>query len=195
MRTLLVALLIAYLVGSVPFVYLFCMWMKGIDPRTVGDANPGAKNAFLHVGKAPGIIAGICDIFKGLVVILAAKWLGLEQLELFAVGVAVVMGHNYPVLLNFQGGQGMATTVGVLLGIAPEATLVGAICFLIGMLILRHWNLACAIGFAMVPITSYFWRNDIATTAYSVMLIPVIGIRKLIQDLTGWAARHRKGSD
>lgn len=118
-------ILISYLVGSIPTAYLFGK-LKGIDLHRYGSGNIGATNAWRVMGKGIGIITLIMDIIKGIIVVkIIAPFLsgktgeGLFLHQLYC-GLAVISGHNFPIFLKFRGGKGVATTAGVLLGLAPK---------------------------------------------------------------------------
>lgn len=113
------AVLISYLVGSIPTAYIFGKLYKGIDIRQHGSGNIGATNVFRVLGKGPGTFVLIVDIIKGILpVVLLPTFLGLSEIYpklLMAVGA--VCGHNWTVFLNFKGGKGIATSLGVLIGL------------------------------------------------------------------------------
>lgn len=192
MNTFWIALLTAYLLGSLPFAYGIARFARGIDPRTVGDGNLGAKNVFLNVGHAEGLLVGILDIGKGAAAIELARTLGLDLGALLVVGLAAVIGHNWSLFLHFQGGQGMATTVGVLLALLPCETLLSILVIAIVLVITRHWDFACGVGLALVPIVAWRWESDSALAVYPVALLPLIGVRKWMQTA---APRSQKRSD
>ena len=176
-----IGLLIAYLLGSLPFAVWVSRYLKDVDPRYLGDGNPGAKNVFHHVGHWEGILVACLDIGKGSLAILCGKFLGISELGLFAMGFSVVIGHGWPIFMGFRGGQGMAATLGILLVLAPGPALAG-ICFaMITLIVLHNWDAAWTIGFVMVPITAVVWDKNYPVTIYSVCLIPMIGIRKWMQ--------------
>lgn len=181
MNTLYLALLMAYVIGSLPFAYEISTILRGIDPRTVGDMNLGAKNVFLHIGHLEGVLVGFLDISKGLLSVLIGHSFGLDLYGLFAMGFAVVIGHNWSMFLGFHGGQGMATTIGVLLALAPISTMTGLAVGIITFLVTKHWDISCGIGLALIPIICWFWGQDHSLTFYSILLIPMIGVAKWLQ--------------
>ncbi len=113
-------IMISYLLGSIPTAYIFGKYYKGIDIRQHGSGNVGATNVFRVLGKKPGIIVLFLDILKGLIVVgLLADFLGLSaSLERVFLSIAVVFGHNWTIFLNFKGGKGIATSLGVIIGLA-----------------------------------------------------------------------------
>jgi glycerol-3-phosphate acyltransferase PlsY len=119
---ILFGLLAAYLLGSIPTAYIFGKVLKGIDIREHGSGNVGATNAFRVLGKGPGTVVLLVDIAKGfLAVTLVGDFFGLDKI-LFRVLLALiaVSGHNWTVFLQFKGGKGIATSLGVLIGLAVK---------------------------------------------------------------------------
>ncbi|MFA5115357.1 MAG: glycerol-3-phosphate 1-O-acyltransferase PlsY [Candidatus Omnitrophota bacterium] len=116
---------ISYLLGSIPNAYIFGRVLGGVDIRKVGSGNVGATNALRVLGKGAGVAVLLLDILKGfLAVILLGAIFGpritlvsSESLRI-VLGVACILGHNWPVFLGFKGGKGIATTLGVMIGLA-----------------------------------------------------------------------------
>ncbi len=118
---LLVAL--AYLVGSVPFAFLFARRKLHLDIRLVGSGNVGATNVFRVAGSGAGLLTVLFDVAKGAAVVVVARRFGAGQGVCASAGVAAVAGHIYPVWLGFRGGKGVATTCGAFAVLAPPAML------------------------------------------------------------------------
>jgi Predicted membrane protein len=115
------SLIAAYLIGSIPTAFIFAKFLKGLDIRKAGSGNVGATNAFRVLGKLPGILVLVIDIIKGLIcTTLIADFLPVAWINIWRIvlGVVVVVGHNWTIFLNFKGGKGMATSLGVLIGLA-----------------------------------------------------------------------------
>lgn len=119
MLNLIIGICMSYLVGSIPSAYIFGKVYKGIDIRQHGSGNVGATNVFRVLGKGPGILVLIIDILKGVVAIITiGDILGLSSIiERIFLGVAAVSGHNWTLFLQFKGGKGIATSLGVLIGL------------------------------------------------------------------------------
>jgi len=117
-----ISVLLSYLIGSIPVAYIFGRVLKGIDIREHGSGNMGATNAFRVLGRGPGTIVLVLDIIKGIIpVTLLANAFGLgDALSLVIIAIAAVSGHNWTVFLGFKGGKGMATSLGVLIGLAVQ---------------------------------------------------------------------------
>ena len=120
-------ILISYLIGSIPTAYIFGRLLKGIDIRKFGSGNVGATNALRVLGKPAGITVLVLDILKGFLAvfflgnIIAARITGISDITTrILLGFCCICGHNWTIFLKFKGGKGMATTLGVLLGLAAK---------------------------------------------------------------------------
>ncbi|RAL71100.1 putative membrane spanning protein [Dehalococcoides mccartyi] len=113
-----------YLVGAIPMAYLLSRWRRGIDIRRYGSGNVGASNVIKTAGKKLGLAVFVFDVSKGAIIILLAGWLGLELWQQIVVGLLTIAGHNWPVFLRFNGGRGIATSLGVALVMAPVPALI-----------------------------------------------------------------------
>ena len=117
------AILIGYVVGSLPIGYLVAQRAGGVDLRQVGSGNVGAANVYRTTGLAIAITVMLADMSKGALAVLLA---GTNPV---AAGVAAVVGHIYPIWLRFRGGKGVATASGVFAVLAPVPTLIAAASF------------------------------------------------------------------
>lgn len=115
--------LFSYLLGSIPTGYIIGS-LAGVDIRKVGSGNVGATNVARVVGKKRGLLTLIADVTKGFLPVFVAARLGLSHTAVAVIAIAAFLGHLYPVFLKFQGGKGVATALGVLLALAPMATVV-----------------------------------------------------------------------
>ena len=104
---------VGYLIGSIPFPFIFGKLVKGIDLRQVGSHNVGGRNAFHSIGPFWGVLAGALDAVKGIGALLAAQALGGEYPGYLLAGLAAIAGHNWPVWLRFKGGKGLAVAMGI----------------------------------------------------------------------------------
>ena len=125
------AIIAAYLVGSIPFAMISSKIFGLADPRTYGSGNPGATNVLRSGNKKAALFTLIGDALKGTLAVVVAKQMGLDDTTIALVALAVFLGHLYPVFLGFKGGKGVATAAGVLfaldpiLGAAVAGTLLG----------------------------------------------------------------------
>jgi glycerol-3-phosphate acyltransferase PlsY len=108
----------AYLIGSLSAAIIICKLMGLPDPRTQGSRNPGATNVLRIAGKKLAALVLLGDMLKGLIPLLVARAFEVEDHILAAVGLAAFLGHLYPIYFGFHGGKGVATSLGVLLGLA-----------------------------------------------------------------------------
>lgn len=119
---LLASIVVTYLIGAIPTAYIFGRVLKNLDIRKHGSGNVGATNAFRVFGKGPGVAVLIIDIVKGIIpTTLVADIFGLtDPLALVIIGLVAVAAHNWTVFLNFKGGKGIATSLGVLIGLTIQ---------------------------------------------------------------------------
>lgn len=148
-------LLSAYLIGAIPFAFIIGRAL-GVDLRKVGSHNMGAGNLTRQVGIGPGTAAAILDGLKGLVPFVVANYRGLGPGVAAVGGLAAVAGHNWSVYLKGRGGRGLATSVGVLLGIEPLLVLWPAIWAVAGWRI--GGGLAGFVGWSLLPVTAASFR-------------------------------------
>jgi len=171
----------AYLIGAIPFSWLFVRALKGVDLRTVGSGNVGSTNAMRVLGVRWGLVVQALDILKGWLPVFVATKLPVfagetapirhTEYATIAIGVCAVLGHVFPVYLRFRGGKGVNTSLGVFLALAPKATLVA---LGIGLLVLattRYVSLCSITGSLTFPFAVlYFYpsRTELAAVAGAV---------------------------
>ncbi|MCP3920305.1 MAG: glycerol-3-phosphate 1-O-acyltransferase PlsY [bacterium] len=140
------AIVVAYLLGALPFGFLLAKILKGVDLREIGSGNIGATNTMRALGRGPGLLAFALDFLKGWLptAVLAGLTVGEERLELaqVACGTAAVVGHCFPVYLGFKGGKGVATGCGAIVGIDPFVFLGAGVVWILTMLLTRYVSLA-----------------------------------------------------
>lgn len=177
------ALVVAYLLGSVPFAVVSSRLFGLADPRSYGSKNPGATNVLRSGHKGAAAMTLLGDLSKGwLAVFLARKYgaeLGLgESFVGFValVALAVFFGHLYPVFLKFKGGKGVATAAGVLLALDPWLGLATFATWLFVFLMLRYSSLAALVAAAAAPLFAFFlWGSDVMLPAVGIMAMALIG--------------------
>ena len=144
------AVLAAYLVGSLSFAVIVSRLMGLADPRSYGSKNPGATNVLRSGNKAAAVLTLVLDALKGYVpVLLALLWrdrLGLSELVIAMVGLAAFLGHLWPVFFRFEGGKGVATAAGVLLALNPHLGLATLVSWVIVAFFLRYSSLASLVA-------------------------------------------------
>ncbi len=154
-----------YFLGAVPFGLLVARALGGLDPRGGGSGNIGATNVARQAGKLAGVLTLLLDLGKGLgPAMLADYW--LTPWWAGAVGLAAFVGHCWPVYLRFKGGKGVATFLGVLLGLAPWAGLATGLVLILLAIATKHMSLGSLVGCGSS--TGWLWVFN-APTAYLFM--------------------------
>lgn len=147
----LILVIIAYFLGSIPTGLLLAR-AAGVDIRTSGSGNIGATNVYRTLGRSVGVMTLVGDCLKGLLPVLAARYLGLSDLWIAAVGLAAFLGHVYTIFLGFKGGKGVATALGVYLAVSPLAVL-GALCIFLAVVgKWRYISLGSITAAAAIPL-------------------------------------------
>ncbi len=186
-------LLLAYLIGSIPFSFLVVKAFAGADIRQHGSRNVGATNVARTFGKLPGIFALLLDIAKGYGAVAMAAWIvrmpqwpigadthvaSIRQPE-FWVGLAAIMailGHMFPIWLRFHGGKGVATATGAFLAMHPLVVAGGVIVFIGVLLTSRFVSLASILSAASMPLFFRYFAHapfwiDVASAAIAILVI------------------------
>jgi glycerol-3-phosphate acyltransferase PlsY len=145
-------LILAYLLGSIPFSWLIVRLVAHKDVRSVGSGNVGATNAMRAAGKAAGIAALLLDIAKGVAAVLLARRFGSAPALVGAAAFFVMLGHCYPVWLRFQGGKGVATSAGAMGALAPPAMALTLLVFLIAVAWKRYVSLGSIAAAGSFPL-------------------------------------------
>jgi len=169
-------IIFAYLLGSVPTGYLMGAWM-GVDVRVAGSGNIGATNVARVIGKRQGILTLAVDAAKGFIPVFAALQLGFAPAAAALIGTAAFLGHLYPVFLKFQGGKGVATALGVFVGLAPVATLVLIVIFAAVALASRIVSLSSMAAALAAPVTFWFFSYPPAVVGLSALIALMITMR------------------
>lgn len=155
-RLTLAAILLAYLLGSIPFGVILAMLFGGTDVRKSGSGNIGATNVARVVGPLAGTLTLICDLAKGAgAVLLAGKLSGGSASWMMIAGIAALVGHCFPVWLKFTGGKGVATAGGVFLVVSPPACLAAVVLFLLVVIFSRYVSLGSVSAAAAMPLLVY----------------------------------------
>jgi glycerol-3-phosphate acyltransferase PlsY len=170
--------LVAYVLGSFPSAVLVSRAVAGVDIRTLGDGNMGARNTTRSLGWWPGIIVAILDFGKGAIAVSLARNLGADPNLQLLSGTAAVVGHDFPIWAHFRGGQGMATSLGVLMLLVPEPTLWGLVIFASSYVILRHFDLSAALGLGLIVALLVLHEMPLLWVLYAALLFISIGLKK-----------------
>ena len=183
------ALLVSYLLGSIPTAYLFGK-MKGVDIRKVGSGNVGATNAMRALGRGLGITVLLLDILKGFIaVVVLGDYFGskpifweVQNLRII-IGLCCICGHNWTIFLRFKGGKGIATSFGVLLGLAltlPGLGIIIGILVLSWLIVFLAWrmvSLASIVAGIALPVLVILFRQPVILLIVSLILCTFVVIR------------------
>ena len=151
-------IVISYIFGSIPSGVIISRRFASIDPMKEGSGNIGATNVYRTAGKAYGIITLIFDILKGLAPVLIAKSFINSEVWIATIGFFAFIGHLYPFTLKFRGGKGVATSLGIFIGLTPLAILPIIIIFLTIIIIFRIASIGSIISSIIIPISIWIFR-------------------------------------
>lgn len=174
-----IAVIAAYLIGSLSFAVIVSRVMGLHDPRTYGSGNPGATNVLRSGSKPAAAITLLLDALKGLVPVVLVKvfgaQFGLGDSTVALVGLAAFLGHLYPVFFGFKGGKGVATALGVLLGISGWLGLATVLTWVIVAVFFRYSSLAALVASIFAPVyyvlcSGIVWDAETPITAAIVVM-------------------------
>lgn len=173
-------ILLAYLLGSVPFAVVVSRTLGLADPRSYGSGNPGATNVLRTGNKKAAVLTLLGDLLKGAIAVLVARWVGLEASGVYGVALAVFVGHLFPVFLRFKGGKGVATAAGVLLALNPWLGLAVLGTWLGVAYLSRYSSLAAILAALSAP----QWALLLEENGGTVLTVAVIGIALIARHAT-----------
>ena len=181
---LIIFIIIGYILGALPNGVWIGKYFKGIDIREHGSKNSGATNAYRVLGPKFGIMVLIADALKGFLPPFIASKFGVAGNSLLLIGMIAIIGHTLSFFLNFKGGKGVATSLGVFLFLIPNVTLALLIIFILVVYFTRYISLGSIIAAAALPILTAFSpiRNNVGR-------MPLIIMTLLIGAFVIW--RHR----
>ena len=180
----LLILFLGYLFGSFPSGYIAGRIFKGVDIRSLGSGSTGATNVLRHIGKRAAIIVFLIDVFKGALSILVAKYFQLDDSWQVATGLSALIGHIWPVWLNWRGGKAVATGLGIFLGISWQVGLATLGVFISMITLFRIVSLAsisAALALPLIMIISF------KSSSFS---LPFLMVSLIAMLLVVW--RHRE---
>ena len=166
--------LLAYFCGSIPSGVWIGKIFKGIDIRTVGSKNSGATNAYRNLGLKCGIATLVADALKGYLPLFIASHFDISDKFIVILGLIAILAHSVSCFLNFKGGKGVATSLGVFLFLAPKAILVTAIGFFIVVFATRFVSLASITGAIILPIMVVLLPAKVGVNKSLLVLITFI---------------------
>ena len=160
---------LSYIIGNISASYLIAKYAAGIDIRKYGSGNAGATNVLRTLGKKAGVAAFLGDALKGVIAVVLGRLIAGEDGQIFA-GLFVVIGHNWPVFLNFKGGKGIATTIGVMTAINPYIVAAIIPIGIVVIIITKYVSLASIMGMIIFPIIMLFTHQNIKLVLFSFIL-------------------------
>ena len=173
--------IIAYLIGSVNFSVILSKKMAGFDVREKGSGNAGTTNMLRSVGKKAAALTLVCDVLKGVVAILIAMFIGWafkvenQSLLVQIAGIAVVLGHTFPIFFGFKGGKGVATSLGILI---MSNWQIGLICLVFGVLLIALTRMvslgSCAAAVLFPVLTLFITDNYIVSQGSGYLIYSII---------------------
>ena len=191
-----IAVAVGYAVGAIPSAFLAGRIFKKQDIRRLGDGNVGAENAYRELGPKVGLAVLVADIGKGAFCVGLMNGIGFAEGAVLSSGAAAVVGHNWPVFLQFKGGRGAATSIGALLvALYPAAFIAGALGLMTLLrgsrnsgerrrgLLPREFNAtrACAATFIPLPLVAWGLGYSVSLILYSIALPSMVGIVHFFQ--------------
>jgi len=177
--TRIIIVVVAYLIGSIPFGYLVVRRKIGADVRQTGSGGTGATNVSRRAGKAAGVLTLLLDAAKGSVAVLIAKTVTGDDWVIAVAAVAALVGHIFPVWLGFRGGKGVATGVGIFLVLAPIALLCAGVVFVAIVALTRYVSLGSITAAVLIPV--FVWLQNL-------FVVPVFDLQALLTAAIAGAA-------
>ena len=188
-----IAVVLGYLLGSIPTAYIVSRRVTGKDIRRLGGGNVGGLNTYREVGALPALVVGLVDLGKGAAAVAIAYWLlGVSPLFVMLAGLAAVIGHMWMLFLKFSGGKGMGAAFGALLVLMPVYGYWYGLLIIIAVIIIpfvftRNVALSMGIGLFFLPLITWLITHSGLATILAVTLGVLIGIKFLPTARTAWS--------
>lgn len=167
-------LIFSYLLGSIPNGYIFGKMFSNKDIRNYGSGNVGATNVARVAGLKIGLIVAILDIAKGFLVVYLAEILLFPEYAMtyvFIASLLAIIGHNWSIFLSFNGGKGVATSVGIILRLFPYSLLILFIVWVILVISTRIVSLGSLLGAVTLPISvAFIYSTDLSYLLFSIII-------------------------
>ena len=181
----------SYLVGSVPFDYLWTKIWRGFDIRRIASKNVGTTNVMLHVGVVPGVLTMLGDVLKGGVAAILGSFSPVEWLRYVLPSVAIA-GHNWPIWLKFKGGGGLATFIGSCLVLREiRGAIIGLIVWGISSLIFKDHDRSALMACVLTPLFMWISGNSLGSITFYTSSGLMIGARRIQSILEKRKALHQ----
>ncbi|GHT63849.1 glycerol-3-phosphate acyltransferase [Endomicrobiia bacterium] len=183
-------IIFTYLCGSIPFAYIIAKLVGKVDIRTVGSGNPGATNVLRSIGKGAGIATFAADTLKGFIPVHFAIIYNFPYSMVIAVVIAAVAGHMFTIFLNFKGGKGVATGLGVFLALMPWPSIIAFGIFGLVFIFSGYIGLGSICSALSLPLASYFLEYDV----WDIILSSTVAILIVYKHKTN-IKRLKEGSE
>jgi glycerol-3-phosphate acyltransferase PlsY len=172
-----VVILSAYLIGSIPFSQLISQWRTGLNLRDVGEGNVGSRNVWHVAGPSWGLLAALLDCLKGYAVYIVSG-VFVPQAGMLLAGIAVLLGHQFPIFLRGRGGKGLATALGVSLALSPLSSLCALLLLFLSFAVLRDFNRSLIVAVIAIILLPVPFHQPIWVSVYALSLALVAGLKK-----------------
>ena len=170
--SILIAIVLSYLLGSIMFSLIIGKMLKGVDIRKHGSGNAGATNTLRVLGVVPAIIVFALDISKGIAAVWIGEWLtDGNQWATVGCGLAAIVGHNWPIFFKFRGGKGIATTIGVVAVLSFVPAACAGVIAIAAVIITRYVSLGSLIFTALMPLSALIFKEPIEIIAAMLVIL------------------------
>jgi len=178
------SVVIAYLLGSIPFGYIIVRLKTGSDIRASGSGNIGATNVLRTTGRAAGVLTLMLDFAKGFAAVWLASWLtGGEAAWAALAAVAVLLGHGYPVFLGFKGGKAVASTLGAFLFLTPSAIAAVTVVFVVAVAMTRYISLGSILAAGLFPLAVWLIAHPPFPVIYASVFAGVFIVYRHVDNI------------
>ncbi len=172
-----VILILSYLIGSIPFGYIFAKLVGKTDIRKHGSGNIGATNVLRVMGWKLALTVFILDMLKGYMVVFWAEAVTSSSMLPLAAGIFVMLGHSFPIFLRFKGGKAAATAIGVLFALSGWVALTLIIVAIIILALTRYVSLASILGSLVVPLFFWLFGFDLSYIIFGLAAAALVVVR------------------
>ncbi|PWT72809.1 MAG: hypothetical protein C5B60_09080 [Chloroflexi bacterium] len=172
-----VVILAAYLIGSIPFSQLITQWRTGLNLRDVGEGNVGSRNVWHVAGPSWGLLAALLDCLKGYAVYTLSGAF-LPEAGMLLAGIAVLLGHQFPIFLRGRGGKGLATALGVMLALSPLSSLFALLLLMLSVTVLRDFNRSLIVATIAIILLPVPFHQPVWVSVYALGLALLAALKK-----------------
>jgi glycerol-3-phosphate acyltransferase PlsY len=182
-----VIIVLFYLAGSIPFAIVSSKIFNLPDPRSFGSKNPGATNVMRSGNKLAALFTLLGDSLKGFLPTYYMMTYGFGEYELYLLTFVILIGHCYPITLNFKGGKGVATSLGILFALTPLVAMSIIILWLLVYYLFKVSGVSALVGFLLLPLFMYLFNGDaymIIISFFNVIFIYLTHKKNIVEFLS-----------